>query len=77
MCDGVTLVFVEVRSRGSLAYGGAAGSIDHRKQLRLRRAANRFLVERFGQHRWPACRFDVVAFEAGRANWIKGAFDAS
>lgn len=76
MRDSGTLVFVEVRSRGSSSFGGAAGSVDHRKQLRLCRAANRYLLERFGQQRWPACRFDVVAFEAGRANWIRGAFDA-
>jgi putative endonuclease len=77
MRDGATLVFIEVRSRRSLGFGGAAGSIDHRKQLRLRRAANRYLLERFGQQSWPACRFDVVAFEAGTANWIRAAFDAS
>jgi putative endonuclease len=77
MRDADTLVFVEVRSRGSSGFGGAAASIDHRKQLRLSRAANRYLLERFGQQRWPACRFDVVAYEAGRANWIRGAFDAA
>lgn len=77
MRDADTLVFVEVRSRGSGGFGGAAASIDHRKQLRLSRAANRYLLERFGQQRWPACRFDVVAYEAGRANWIRGAFDAA
>ena len=77
MRDGATLVIVEVRSRSSAGFGGAAGSIDHRKQRRLHRAANLFLLERFGQHRWPACRFDVVAFEAGRPNWIRAAFDAA
>ncbi len=75
MRDGATLVFVEVRSRSSSSFGGAAGSIDHRKRLRLSRAANLFLLERYGQQRWPACRFDVVAFEAGRPNWIRAAFD--
>jgi putative endonuclease len=77
MRDGATLVFVEVRSRSSSGFGGAAGSIDLRKQLRLRRAANLFLLERFGQRRWPACRFDVVAIEAGRPDWIRAAFDGS
>jgi putative endonuclease len=77
MRDGSALVFIEVRTRRSLGFGGAAASVDHRKQLRLHRAANRFLLERFGQQRWPACRFDVVAFEAGRPNWIRAAFDAS
>jgi putative endonuclease len=77
MRDGATLVFVEVRSRRSAGFGGAAGSIDRRKQLRLRRAANLFLLQRFGQRRWPACRFDVVAYEAGRPNWIRAAFGAA
>lgn len=77
MRDGTTLVFVEVRSRASRCFGGAAGSVDHRKRLRLRRAASRFLLETFGQREWPPCRFDVVAFEGGRANWIRSAFDAS
>ena len=77
MRDGTTLVFVEVRARSSSAFGGAAGSIDQRKQWKLRRAANLFLLERYGQRRWPACRFDVVAFEAGRANWMRAAFDAA
>lgn len=77
MNDGDALVFVEVRSRNSPMFGGAAGSIDHRKRLRLQRAANRFLLVNFGQQSWPACRFDVIAFEAGAPNWIKGAFDAN
>lgn len=77
MNDGSVLVFVEVRARGSVAFGGAAGSIDRRKRLRLQRAANRYLLQQFGQHAWPACRFDVVAFEPRGPNWIRDAFDAS
>jgi putative endonuclease len=76
MMDGAALVFIEVRMRSSRAFGGAAASVDHRKRLRLRRAANRYLLEHFGQRDWPACRFDVIAFEADTPNWIKGAFDA-
>lgn len=74
MRDGPVLVFVEVRSRRSSAYGGAAASVDARKQLRLRRAAQCLLRERFGHADWPACRFDVVAIEAGRLAWIRDAF---
>ena len=77
MNDGEALVFVEVRARSSQVFGGAAGSVDHRKRLRLQRAANRFLLDNFGQRAWPSCRFDVIAFEAGTPNWIKGAFDAA
>jgi len=67
-----TLVFVEVRSRASLAFGGAAGSVGHIKQQRLRHAARHFLL------RWPdnpACRFDVVAIDAGTVQWLRAAFE--
>ncbi len=77
MSDGEAMVFVEVRARCSVRFGGAAASVDHRKRLRLHRAANRYLLERFGQREWPACRFDVVAIEGGRMNWIRAAFDAA
>lgn len=76
MKDGAALVFVEVRMRSSSGFGGAAASVGHRKRLRLQRAANRYLLDHFGQGAWPQCRFDVVAFEAGTSNWIKGAFGA-
>lgn len=73
MADGETLVFVEVRERASLRFGGAAASIDVRKRQRLQRAAQRYLQQRSGA-RPPPCRFDVVAFEAGEPHWIKAAF---
>jgi putative endonuclease len=67
------LVFVEVRARSSDRFGGAAASIVARKRERLRRAARLVLA------RWrgplPPCRFDVVAFDAGRCTWLRNAFD--
>lgn len=77
MRDDAALVFVEVRARASRSFGGAAASVDHRKQQRLKRAANCYLLEKYGQRNWPSCRFDVVAYEAGRPNWIKSAFTVS
>jgi putative endonuclease len=74
MCDGEEWVFVEVRARADARFGGAAASVDGRKQRRLALAAQMFLLRRFGQRAWPACRFDVVAFEAGEPNWIRAAF---
>ncbi|MGE0313861.1 MAG: YraN family protein [Lautropia sp.] len=76
MRDVDTLVFVEVRSRASMRFGGAAASVDHRKQAKLRRAATLYLQQHYGARAWPACRFDVVAFEAGAPTWIRGAFDS-
>lgn len=73
MRDGDELVFVEVRSRSRVDYGGAAASVGWRKQQRLRRESQRWLTSRYGD-RWPACRFDVCAVEHGAIDWIKGAF---
>ncbi len=70
------VVFVEVRQRGAALFGGAAASVDIFKQKRLRRAAQRWLVEQYGD-RWPACRFDVVAVDGdGKIEWIRDAFAA-
>ncbi|MBK9235332.1 MAG: YraN family protein [Rhodoferax sp.] len=69
-----TLVFVEVRQRGSARHGGALASVTATKQRRLVFAARHYLL------RWPElppCRFDVVALDAGDMNWLKGAFDAA
>ena len=70
------LVFVEVRMRSGIAYGGAAASIDRSKQRRLARAAQHWLLANVGE-RWPACRFDVVTVDGdGTIEWIRDAFAA-
>ncbi|AKL99980.1 hypothetical protein ABD05_07060 [Burkholderia pyrrocinia] len=68
--DGM-LVFVEVRARRSVRHGGAAASVGWRKRRRLVAAALQFWA-RHGAG--AACRFDVVAFEAGRLAWLRDAF---
>jgi putative endonuclease len=68
------LVFVEVRARASNAFGGAAASIDTRKQARLILAARHYL-QRLPQPDTP-CRFDCVLLDAGRLTWLKDAFRA-
>ena len=74
MADGSELVFVEVRRRASSAWGGAAASVTAAKQARVRRAAQVFLAERCGPRGWPPVRFDVVAIEGERLDWIRAAF---
>lgn len=69
-----TLVFVEVRLRRDAAHGGAAASVGATKQRRLAFAANHYLMR---LPRPPACRFDVVAIDGERIEWLKGAFDAT
>jgi putative endonuclease len=68
-----TLVFVEVRQRASDTHGGAGGSITGAKQRRIVFAARHYLM---GLRTLPPCRFDVVLVEAGRIEWLQGAFDA-
>ena len=69
-----TLVFVEVRARADARHGGAAATVDFRKQQRLVFAARHFLG-RFAS--LPPCRFDVVTVEGERIEWLRAAFDAS
>ncbi len=68
-----TLVFVEVRLRSSGSQGGAAASVGARKRQRLQHAAQHYLL-RFATP--PACRFDVVAIDGERLEWLRAAFDA-
>ena len=80
--EGATLVFVEVRLRSDRRFGGAAASVDVFKRKRLVRAAQHYLVERFGGGAsgrrgadWPACRFDVITADGdGVGDWIRDAF---
>lgn len=69
-----TLVFAEVRARRAGAHGGAAASIGPAKQRSLVLAAQHYLLT---QRVVPPCRFDVIAIDAGRIEWLRGAFDAA
>lgn len=73
MLDGSVLVFVEVRSRSSVRFGGALASVGHRKRERLVRTARYFLHTTW-QGELPRCRFDVVAFDGERCRWVSDAF---
>jgi putative endonuclease len=69
-----TLVFVEVRARRGTAHGGAAASVSASKQRSLVFAAQHFLRT---QPVLPPCRFDVIAIDGERIEWLRAAFDAS
>ncbi len=70
--DGATLVFAEVRQRSRGDFGGAAASIDARKQQRLILTAQHYLANLPSA---PSCRFDAVLLDgAGNIDWIKNAF---
>jgi len=67
-------VFVEVRQRKTASHGGAAASVSALKQRRIVFAARHYLMR---LNVLPACRFDVVAVDAGGVEWLQGAFDAA
>ena len=69
-----TLVFVEVRRRGSASHGGAAASVSGLKQRRIVFAARHYLLRLRGNP--PPCRFDVVGIEGDSIQWLRAAFDA-
>lgn len=76
MCRASTLLIVEVRKRSHAGFASAAESVDARKQARIVRAAQQFLVEH-PQYSRHDVRFDVVALDgAGHLDWIEAAFDA-
>ncbi|HTX24695.1 MAG TPA: YraN family protein [Steroidobacteraceae bacterium] len=74
------LLIVEVRTRSSDAYGGAAASVDGHKRRRIVRAAQQLLQQRKDLARLPV-RFDVAVVSELAAvppsvEWIRGAFEA-
>ena len=73
--DGETLVFVEVKSGFTGAFGAPEDRVDLRKQRRIGRVASAYLASHDPGHR--DCRFDVVSIvrEAGRTS-IRHIIDA-
>ncbi|WP_062460544.1 YraN family protein [Demequina soli] len=63
--DGRELVFVEVKTRRSDAFGGALAAVTPAKVRRLRLLAGQWLADQ--DVAWPAVRIDVVAVTLPRA----------
>lgn len=74
MLDDDVLVIVEVRARTHPGFAGAAESVDARKRARLVAATQMFLLA-YPHHAQRAVRFDLVAYDGNRAEWIQAAFD--
>ena len=67
--DGAVLVFVEVKTRSSLAYGAPAEAVGRAKSARIRHLALRWIMAQRDEPEpqfWEAVRFDVVAVVRGR-----------
>ena len=76
MRDGAALVFVEVRLRRNADFGGAAASINARKQQRLIHTAQQYLAS---LAQIPPCRFDAVLMDdaqGANVQWLRNAFEA-
>ena len=77
MQNNSTLVFVEVRKRTHHKYGGAAASVDFRKQRKLIQTARFWLANNY-RYQSHSCRFDVIAIESNGeipgCIWYKDAF---
>jgi putative endonuclease len=66
------VVFCEVKSRSSTAYGSPFEAVTSAKQARLRRLALEWL-EATGTRR-PSLRFDVAAVLSGKVDVLEAAF---
>jgi len=71
------LHFVEVRYRKNDKFGGAAASVTHSKQMKIRRTAE-FFLQRHPQFRKHRAQFDVVTVSGTNyppnIDWIESAF---
>ena len=77
--DGATVVFVEVKTRRTVAFGAPAEAVGAHKQHKIWLMASDYLQHR-GWHDCP-CRFDVVAISVDaqgrqRIELFKDAFDS-
>lgn len=79
MRDGDSVVFVEVRYRGSRERGGGAASVGAGKRVKLVRAAQVYLLAH-PQFASAPCRFDVVGCggtpQRPELEWVRAAFEA-
>ena len=67
MTDGDNLVFIVLRQCTSNRFGTTVETVNKQKRQCLHRAAADYL-QRTHRNNGGACRFDVIAIEAARAN---------
>lgn len=75
MRDGEYFVFIEVRSRVNISYGGGIDSITHSKRQKIIKTATHYLVRHQIYEKYPV-RFDVLGIDgkSGDITWISDAF---
>jgi putative endonuclease len=74
--SGNCVVFCEVKTRSTGAFGTGSEAVTATKQRRIRRLAASWLSELgpASERSWVDVRFDVVSITAGRVEVIEGAF---
>lgn len=72
LSQGATVVFCEVKTRSSLAFGSPLEAVTPVKQRRIRRLATAWLRQS-GSH-YCDVRFDVAAVLHGEVDVVQGAF---
>jgi putative endonuclease len=74
--SGATIVFCEVKTRRSVAFGTPAEAVTPRKQARVRKLAVRWLGD--NHSRAEVLRFDVASVRPdGRGGWIVDVLEAA
>lgn len=78
MLEGDTYVFVEVKYRKSMTFGGAIAAISASKQKKIKHCVTFYLHQAgLNEYNTP-CRVDVVALEGNinqpAVSWLKNAF---
>ncbi|MGA2384105.1 MAG: YraN family protein [Gemmatimonadales bacterium] len=69
---GKVVVFVEVKSRSTDAFGAPSEAVTARKQADVVRAASVWLSRHATA--WDAVRFDVITVRDGKLEWLQDAF---
>lgn len=77
MRDKDYLVFIEVRSRTSMSFGGGIASITYAKRQKIIKTTSHYMMKNQLQDKFPL-RFDVVSIDgaSGAITWVKDAFGA-
>lgn len=61
--DGDTLVFIEVKARGTFGFGSGLEAVDNRKQAKIKSAALYYLSS---LRRVPPARFDIISIDISK-----------
>ncbi|KGP63774.1 hypothetical protein EP47_06010 [Legionella norrlandica] len=77
MREGSFLVFIEVRSRSNISFGGGIASITYEKRKKIIKATSHYMIKYRIENKFPI-RFDVVSIDgkSHKITWLKNAFDA-